>query len=375
MNMLGAYEPLGKNREGQLRVAKEKTPGDTIQVISFMPQTLKNIFAVGSWDCTVRVYEITVSATLMGSSQPSVDQKFAVNIGAPVLEIKWTASMEGLVVTAGDGTVRGISLQDGQLVTLCSPGYKLFFAAQAPQLPNLLVTLTVDKQLKVWDLSNGELKKTATFDKVPLCADSNTKGCVIGLEKNTIGYFNFDTLLSLSAGISQIHTNLDLQLNTICLKKTSLDFVGGSVDGRIFVGEIISETSVNRRLVFKAHKQEPADPTSSVLRILYVIQSCGFGHEHLPYSNVIYSAGREAVFKTWDLTKKETSFEVDLSHFKTPLSAAAVSPNNRFLVAGLGYDWSQGVWGLKQASDFEPILVVHSISIPTADPLPSKILN
>ena len=373
--MLGAFEPLGKNREGQLRVSKEKTPGDTIQVISFMPQTLKNIFAVGSWDCTVRLYEITVNTTLMGSSQPSVEQRLVLNVGAPVLEIKWTVSMEGLVVTAGDGTVKGISLTDGQVVNLCSPGFKLFFAAQVPQQPNLLVTLTVDKQLKVWDLSNGELKKMVSFDKVPLCADSNTKGCVVGLEKNTIGFFNFDNLFTASGGIWQISTNLDLQLNTICLKKTSLDFVGGSVDGRIFVGEVVSETTVNRRLVFKAHKQEPADSTSSILRILYVIQSCGFGHEHLPYSNVIFSAGREAVFKTWDLTKKETSFEVDLSHYKTPLSAAAVSPNNRFLVAGLGYDWSQGVWGLKHAADFDPILVVHSISIPTADAIPLKNLN
>lgn len=371
--MMSTFESFGKNKEGQFRVPKEKTPGDTIQVISFMPQTSKSIFAVGSWDCTVRVYEITANATLMGSSQPSVDQRFAANIGAPVLEIKWTANMEGLVVTAGDGTVKGISLQDGQVVTLCSPGFKLFFAAQAPQLPSLLVTLAVDKQLKVWDLSTGELKKTAAFDKVPLCADSNSKGCVIGLEKNTIGFFNFENLLSVSGGVSQIHTNLDLQLNTICLKKTSLDFVGGAVDGRIFVGEITSETSVNRRLVFKAHKQEPADVSSSVLRILYVIQSCGFGHEHLPSSNVIFSAGREAVFKTWDLTKKETSFEVDLSHFKTPLSTAAVSPNNRYLVAGLGYDWSQGVWGLKHAADFDPVLVVHSISIPPAGSTPPKI--
>ena len=365
--MIGAF---GSNKDDKphTRLSRDITPTDSVQIISFMQSTTRNICAVCSWDCTVRILEISSSNNIMMGSQPTVEMKACVALDAPVIDLKWTSSQDGLMMVVGDGTIKLLSALDGSLRGVCSTSIKTMFLSMyhsSIHSNEYMYTISTDKEVKIYDMKNGSVRRDFILDRMPLCADSNNKHIIVALDNNYICLMSSESLLSTGTKPKYIETRLDLQINSIALKKNSLDFVAGSVDGRVFVGEILSEFSLNKRLVFKAHKQESNDTNIHCNKVLYIVHSCGFGYEHLSTANIIYSAGSEGVVKVWDLTKKETSVELDLTKYKIPLTTMSLSPNGKFIVTAMGYDWSKGVWGLSSASEYDCCLLVSPVNVPS----------
>lgn len=66
-------------------------PDDAIQAIRFNPAVagMPILLAAGSWDCTIRIWQVNESGT--------VEPKAMQNVGAPILSIDWTDVNSGFV--------------------------------------------------------------------------------------------------------------------------------------------------------------------------------------------------------------------------------------------------------------------------------------
>ena len=71
----------------------------------------------------------------------------------------------------------------------------------------------------------------------------------------------------------------------------------------------------------------------------------------------VCTSGGEGKMIFWDIMQKNKIKEFTFAN--EPVCKARVSPDGNLIAYALGYDWSEGVWGLEK--NFKPKVCVHSI--------------
>ena len=85
--------------EKQTNVDSSLLPNDTIQTIAVYPSKTEFIFAVGSWDGSIRLFEFD-------QKKDTVSLIKGINLIEPVLDIKWIPRTMNVLAVLGDGSVR-----------------------------------------------------------------------------------------------------------------------------------------------------------------------------------------------------------------------------------------------------------------------------
>jgi len=340
-------------------LSEETAPRDTVQSMAFQPNAQTPVIAVGSWDCTVRLYKVD---HIIGA-KPILQAGSVFNFESPPIELRWTSMGEILIVLTGDGLVSAISGTDGQMTSLFShPG--AIFASSVNLLGTILfITISSDQTLNYWtspDLSKPF--KSVKLNYMPLCADHNVLSMLIPMDKNHVAFLKFEQ----PEAITYLNTGIEIQPNLVAISPTTYDFLIGTVDGRILSGDIQfsdGRITLNRKIVFKAHKLENSEGIITLQKALYPITGLGFPEFEKSGSELIFSTGSDGNLKIWDLKKKETILEIFYQKIiKKPLVTCAISPGGKYSVAAFGYDWSSGVWGLKNASNSVLGIVINSLT-------------
>lgn len=313
--------------------------------MAFHPDPSKQVFAAGSWDGSLILYEIKEKS---GLGMMSISQKqfqvvpiAAASLDFGIIDLKWLSNQQdALCVTVGTGAVFFFQAATQQLVKVVEVENLLYSSVVSVDGNVVLLTVSTNKFVKFWALSDTSRPlKTIELRYPVLCADSNNSALILGLGNNYVGFLKF----SSPDNFSYLSLNLDILANCIAFSCQSFDFVIGTLDGRILVGEVVvsgENRTLNRKIAFKAHKSEERFDKK-----LFVVNSVGFTDEKRLNGDMVYSCGHEGTFKLWDLKKRETVF--DLS-FTKKITCSAVSPDKKFVAIAFGYDWSSGVWGLKE---------------------------
>lgn len=344
-----------QQQHNNLLVQSEFAPEDTVSVIAFHPDRNLNIFAVGSWDCTVKIFEIIeesfktqgigIISSSYGSKSPA-KQLFTHKFDAPILEMRWTITKDSLLVVTGEGVVSMISIPSMKVTPILKSPTTLFATAVMIGNNPMIVTVGCDSFIRYWTAQDTSKPiKETKLDHAPLCVDSNANFLLIGCSHSYLAYVKFcepDNIFLTTPGIEMIPS-------VIHLSPSTHDFLMGSIDGRVLVAEFTFHgdsklNSVNRKIAFKAHKDEPERAPKK----LFHLNSISFPDFTTCKTNLVHSSASEGILKIWDLTKKETTLELKYSGLFGQITCSTLSPNLKYAVVCCGYDWCQGIWGINR---------------------------
>lgn len=340
-------------------ISEQQLPQDTIQAITFFPDSSVHLFALGGWDGVVCLFDLKEQGVVASKAVASC--LFTTNIECPVLSLKWMpAEAQTLIISGGDGGVYFLrcNTTPPQVIKGITTDFSLYSGFALIEQQMIIMTVSPKKKLRYWRVSQLDKPiKELDLRSEPLCADSNEVCLLMALTDNYLGFVKFS---DEPFTVTYMNINLDIVANSIALcTKPFYEFVVGTLDGRLLVGEVVvsmSSRTLNRKIAFKAHKTEEGYRK----KVLHVVNSVGFTDEVKTDRQLVYSVGNEGCFKLWDLKKRETIFDLSFTDTKKCISYCAVSPDKKFLVIAFGYDWSQGVWGLK--NDITPVsVIVHPL--------------
>ena len=339
-------------------------PTDSVQVIRFCQQD-SSIFACGGWDEHVRLYQIASNGM-----QKGLMQKFALNVGGPVLDISWSSAgpIAAVATGADSNNIVAINLAAasptpqpiGTHQNICN---LLFGTALGTEV---LFTAGMNKTLSVWMNQGGSWAKKLDImlPKFPNCLDFDSScGLLIIGQEHELGILRMDKVATGVTTVQTIQITLKSPINCLKIRERAKEedhrswnenertIVVCGTDGRTLVGELNLTSNpmrITERILYRAHIKTTE---------LFPINSCGFSRISF-YS--MFTAGADGSVYFWDLVNKNklTCYGTPEA---TPVTCAELSPSQQYLAFATGYDWSLGVWGAGK-NLFRPQVFVHEMT-------------
>ena len=246
----------------------------------------------------------------------------------------------------GDGNILGIDIPKGASGTIGMHNglVKNLFLIEELQI---VVSVGNDKSIKLWDSRQGykpifEIKLLYK----PLCADIFYPIMALGLEKDKSLVFDLkQTIISnylFQNSEEFIASPLNSILTTVAIQPDKKKVILGAADGRIGQLNILDRSNspsyqTKETCNFKCHK---VDVDGKVR--YYSVNSMRF---HQIYDFLLVTSGGDGVTYYWNINDKMkiTNYQYN----KVPITKTAFSPDGKVCAYALGYDWSEGIWGIK----------------------------
>lgn len=334
---------------------KSQNPTDSPCAVKFCPVN-SNIFSCTSWDQKIRIYSINNGVSCSKSLEMTLDNY--------PLSQTWNASGNGCFVALGDNSIVQTDFS--------SQAQQKFGTHQLPILHcqlyaagNFLVCFDTDKTLLIYSISNP-LKTGPNFSlklgQQPFCASISGNTLLLGCSGSRFAILDLPKINQYSPSeVNLIESALASPISAVHLEESSKDFFLGSSDGRVYKGfytqqqgwsnkpnytstHNANDTERNFTYLAQAKKQSP-DPNSP--SDLFNINAMG-GHPRS--KQFLYTTGSDGVLHFWDTKAKN---KTNVYSLRAPVTCCDISPDGNHIAFGLGYDWSQGVWGLPDVS-YEP---------------------
>ncbi len=341
----------------------DDNPRDTVQVIRWMPGDKSTVFAVGSWDFKLRVYEVTKGGTSY-SSKSKLELRGMVDMGAPVFAIEWLAR-DLLMVGLGDGQIFEVSLTNGNKnqVTRCdAPICEIKYYEDREN--KILLVFLFDERILAHKLGSQDRfpSETVKLDYRICCADLQGSRVAVGLTESKLLIIELNNLIGSRTRFTYQDSALNSKISSITLKPSKNILVAGTYDGRVTCLTISTPTyssgnfSLNNDIIFRAQKLNTG--RSSAPEILCPITSIHHSGSYYNDGDSFLTAGSNGEIKVWDRIKKSDCLTIE-----TPgkeISYARFNSDGTLLAYAVGYSWSKGIWGLKDVN-YVPEVFVHEI--------------
>lgn len=228
----------------------------------------------------------------------------------------------------------------------------------------ILITLGINKQLNFWLLQGGkyEMKYSVPLPKVPSCMDVDLSSNIIamGLEQD-IGIYPLERLQSNNTEVKLIDPMLKSPINCIAIRgpsqnneglflKDQRTIVACATDGRAWVGKVKLNATFNKEdiVLYKAHSKNMN---------LACINGVGFSKL---YHYSMYTIGSEGTIQFWNIDKKNRLSSYTLGD-TVPFTCVDLSPDQKYMVLAIGYDWSQGIWGTAKLQIRPKIFIYETV--------------
>jgi len=307
-------------------------PEDTVQDLKFSPvvQNSPMFLAAGSWDNTVRIWQVSESG--------AVEAKAMQNVGAPVLSIDWTEDSTKLFIAAADKQARLWDLASNQVTVvgthdqpirschwITSPAY------------SCLMTGSWDKTLKFWDMRQLPTQTAlATIDlkEKVFCSDVVYPMAVVGLSNKRVKIFNLD---GQPKEVNDVETPLKYQMRCLAIFRNKMNnqpcgFAQGSIEGRVAI-QYVEPSNSKDNFTFKCHRSP--DLVNGFQEIFPVNDVC-FHPQHM----TLVTAGADGRYSFWDKDAR-TKLKSSEQH-QMPITKTAIHGGGNIFAYSIGYDWSRG---------------------------------
>lgn len=123
------------------------------------------MFAAGTWDGWVRVYNVEQKYNMI-----AIVQKYETKLSAPVMGISWNAQSNGLFVGCGDNSVKALDLTANKTIDIGKHNNAVKEVFYAPT-QNAIISCSYDKTIQFWQLNNPNPVYTINLPQKVYCAD------------------------------------------------------------------------------------------------------------------------------------------------------------------------------------------------------------
>lgn len=303
-------------------------PDDTISALEFSPSTLqlqKNFLVAGSWDNTVRCWEVEQSGGTLPTSMKTM--------GGPVLDVCWSVDGTKVFVASCDKQVKLWDLAADQVMQVAAHDgpVKTCHMIKGSNCA-CLMTGSWDKTLKFWDMRTPSPMMTINLPERCYCADVQYPMAVVG----TAGYgIIIYSLENNPTEYKRMENPLKFQHRAISIfkdkNKVPVGFSVGSIDGRVAI-QYVNTLNPKDNFIFKCHRLTGASGCQDI----YAVNDLAFH----PIHDTLVTVGSDGTFSFWDKDariKLKCSDTLDQSITKCGFNA-----NGQIFAYALGYDWSKG---------------------------------
>eukprot|EP00730_Choanoeca_flexa_P013687 TRINITY_DN5591_c0_g1_i3.p1 TRINITY_DN5591_c0_g1~~TRINITY_DN5591_c0_g1_i3.p1 ORF type:complete len:335 (+),score=70.12 TRINITY_DN5591_c0_g1_i3:72-1076(+) len=303
---------FGQAQQASNDVQVAPGPTDTPQCLSWSP--VANHLAVGSWDSTVKAYEI--SAT--GQTQPRQEFK----LGGPVLDTAFIGDGSKIVSAGADKTVQLCDLASGQMQQIGAHDAPVKTADFCPNL-NCVMTGSWDKTIKFWDMRSPQ--PMGSFNLPERCYAADVVGdlAVVATADKKVSIYN---LQGGPTEYKQVDTTLKMQTRCITCFPTGDGFAVGSIEGRVAIQYVDAAQSKNN-FSFKCHRDN---------KNIFCVNDIAFHPGYGTFATV----GSDGIYTFWDKDNRNRlkNFPKSLAQ----ITCCGFNGDGTLFAYGIGYDWSKG---------------------------------
>eukprot|EP00056_Hartaetosiga_gracilis_P022708 m.32495 g.32495 ORF g.32495 m.32495 type:complete len:335 (+) comp9787_c0_seq1:287-1291(+) len=298
-------------------------PSDTVQCLEFAPDSFDLL--AGSWDSTVRIWEVDESANSAEKAQQTV--------GAPVLDVCYRADGMAAFAALCDKTVQMWDFGSNSLAPVAEHDEPIRTCHWIPQ-HNLLMTGGWDAKIKFWDTRTAEPAAVIGLDDRVYAADVYENMGVIATADRQV------TVMDLTSSPEVVHkqeTKLSMQTRSVKCFPEQDGFAVSSIEGRCSL-QYISQERLKDSFSFKCHRDN---------QNVYTVNAVGFHNR----TSTLVTAGSDGNILFWDKNNKRKTNT--LPKAQSPITCVTFSndENNSIFAYGVGYDWSMGYEGRTKSPD------------------------
>ena len=343
----------GQALQPYLHQNDSENPKDSPQIIRFSP-VHQNIFAVGSWDQTLRLYEINQQFN-------NISQKANISLPHFPLALDFKPDGSGLFVSCGDMSIYQVDFASMTPQKVFTSNSQILFLWVFGQ-QNLLLIVNETNQLSISYLNNPSNSiYSLQLNHAVTCLDVSDNVVLVGFVENKFAFLDMNTINMYGPNdVMYNESQLKSSISAVAVNAGSKEFALGSCDGRVYKG-VFSQNTQNSgfgqqskviygsfhntnesasNFVYIAHSKKRNDNSSD----LFNIGALGFNKRS---RNFLFSVGSDGVLNYWDIKEKNKIVFYSLG---APIISATINSSGTFVAFGIGYDWSQGVWSLNQVN-------------------------
>ncbi|KAK1219381.1 RNA export factor gle2 [Marasmius sp. AFHP31] len=323
MSFFGSTSTTTTTNNAEKDIEMSDPPTDSVSSMSFSPQA--DYLAVGSWDNSVRIYEIGAG----GQSQ-----------GKAMYQHQGPALSEGNKIFSGgaDNAGRMFDINTGQATQVAQHDapIKVVKWVEAPQA-NILATGSWDKTIKYWDLRTPQPVASVTLPERCYTMDVQYPLMVVGTAERHIQIFN---LTNPTSAYKTITSPLKWQTRVVSCFTASPNsgFAVGSIEGRVAIQYVEDKDSSNN-FSFKCHRRD-STPNNKDQAMVYAVNDISFHPVHGTFS----TCGSDGTIHFWDKDARTR-----LKTFEPapgPISCSSFNRTGNIFAYAVSYDWSKGHSGM-----------------------------
>lgn len=318
---------------------------DSISSLAFAPSETLNLIAAGSWDNSVRLWNIQEQqqqALGMAAQGPNI---MATPIGeikhqAPVLDV--CMSPEGAVFSGGcdnkammwTPNPAGGPQQPRQVAEHAAP---IKCVSCVPQL-QCLVTGSWDQTVKFWDMRQASPVHQLQLPHKVLAMDCRYPYLCVATSNKDIYVYNLaGGVRPHKPGGAPIQSQIKaFQTRCLSMFPDCSGFAVGNIEGRVAIHYIDHRQGDKTvEFAYKCHRVDAKESSDKTAQI-YAVNSISFHNRYGTFA----TAGADGSYAFWDKDKRQRLKPP--AKYNQPISAAGFNYRGDLYAYAVSYDWSKG---------------------------------
>ena len=309
-------------------------PSDAISSLSLNgdTDTPSSLLIAGSWDNTVRSYELQYDH--LGNINNAVSRQ-VLHCDDVVLSTDIASDGVTALIGTADNKVMWWNPTEGTAAQRIGEHDAPVSAVKYSTELGLVISSSWDRSVRVWDTRQSKPVHTVHLSSKVHCMDVRGPAMVVGTADRMLHVYELSAG-AIFASNKSYQSPLNYQTRCVSIFSDVSGFAVGGIEGRVaieYFAELGNKERGSENFIFKCHRGKLKRKLCDV----YPVNAISFNH-----LNTFATAGSDGVINYWDKDKKKKLLEFDRFKKDLPITCCTFSPSSNILAYSLSYDWSLG---------------------------------